>query len=253
MTDAARQRLQALARDWLPGPAADASPSERIGMGPWSGPAVRAFLVIVVLAAGVAGYLMWHAQPREAVPVSTLSPPPTAIALPEPGPSLVPSSASASPMPAADIVVHVAGLVARPGIVRLPPGARVADAVAAAGGVTRRRAADSVNLARPVVDGEQILVTDPGRAPASSTSAAMPLGPTGSTGSPELPGVPMVVDLNAASEQVLDSLPGVGPVLASRILAWRQEHGAFRSVDELGEVSGIGEAILERLRPLVRI
>ena len=111
-------------------------------------------------------------------------------------------------------------------------------AIAAAGGVTRPRAADSVNLARVLADGEQIAVGVDAVAAAS----------TPTTGA-----VAPIVDLNTADLAALDSLPGVGPVLAGRILAWRQAHGPFRSVDELGEVSGIGDAILGQLRPLVRV
>ena len=135
--------------------------------------------------------------------------------------------------------------MARPGLVRLPSGSRVADAIEAAGGVRRPRAADSVNLARVLVDGEQIVVSD---SPAAAAPASSGGGPTGGAA-----GTPLVVDLNTASVDVLDSLPGVGPVLAARIIAWRTANGPFRSVDELGEVSGIGEAILGQVRPLVRV
>lgn len=154
----------------------------------------------------------------------------------------VSTTVSATPLPAdpsdpVDVVVHVAGLVSRPGLVRLPAGSRVADAIAAAGGVTKPRAADSVNLARVLVDGEQVLVTLGG----SATGSAVPAAAT------------PVVDLNRADQAALESLPGVGPVLAARVLAWRAANGSFRSVDELGEVAGIGQATLARLRPLVRV
>jgi competence protein ComEA len=139
--------------------------------------------------------------------------------------------------PSSEVVVHVAGLVRRPGLVRLPSGSRVADAVAAAGGVTRTRAADSVNLARVLVDGEQIVVGS-GVAASGTGTAPATAGPT---------------DLNTADATALELLPGIGPVLAGRIIAWRTANGPFRSIDELGEVSGIGDAILALLRPVVRV
>ncbi len=149
------------------------------------------------------------------------------------------------------MVVHVTGLVARPGLVRLPLGARVADAVAEAGGVTRRRAADTVNLARILVDGEQVVVGLPG-----SSGSAGPLGDGGvdqrPSGNP-LGAGPAVIDLNTATAGALEGLPGVGPVIAARIIDWRTANGAFRSVEELGEVSGIGDAVLAQVRGLVRV
>ena len=209
--------------------------------------------MLVVAALAVAGYGAWHGRPRAAVTPAVLATgvPITGLASPETAPpDAAPSNAAppdaAAPAPvsaavsaaASDVVVHVAGQVRRPGLVRLPAGARVADAVEAAGGVTRARAADSVNLARVLVDGEQIVVTDAPTAPAPAA---------------EGPGAPMVLDLNTATAAALDTLPGVGPVLAARIVAWRDANGPFRSVEELGEVSGIGEAILGQVRALVRV
>jgi competence protein ComEA len=156
----------------------------------------------------------------------------------------------ASPATAPQVVVHVTGLVARPGLVRLPLGARVADAIAEAGGVTRRRAADSVNLARVLADGEQVVVTlaagAAGAQRASTSASGVPAG------TPMAPG-PGSVDLNMADARALEDLPGVGPVIAARIVAWRVANGAFRSVEELGEVSGIGDAVLAQVRDLVRV
>ena len=160
---------------------------------------------------------------------------------------------------AVEIVVHVVGQVARPGLVRLRPGARVADAVTAAGGV--RPAADvaALNLARLVVDGEQLHVPKPGEAvtpPASPAGAGgRGLAGGGAVGGAagDSGGGPAVVSLNTADLPALDTLPGVGPVLAQRIIAWRAEHGRFTSVDELGEVSGIGDKLLAQLRPKVSL
>ena len=143
------------------------------------------------------------------------------------------------------IIVHVVGEVSRPGIVLLPVGARVTDAVDAAGGALPSGQLERVNLARVVADGEQVHVP----------AAGEPLlpGGVGATGPLAAPTAPAVVDLNRADLAQLDSLPGVGPVLAQRILDWRRAHGRFTSVDELGEVSGIGEQLLRQLAPRVTV
>ena len=128
-----------------------------------------------------------------------------------------------------------------PGIAVLPAGARVVDALEAAGGARRGVDLTALNLARPVVDGEQILV---GVAPAA--------GVAGTLDSP-VPGGDALVNLNTADQAALDTLPGVGPVTADAILAWRDSNGGFTSVDELLEVDGIGEATLADLAPLVTL
>ena len=134
------------------------------------------------------------------------------------------------------VVVHVVGEVSEPGVVELPAGARVSEAVEAAGGATREASLGAVNLARVVEDGEQILVPGPA---AKTTADAQPADPR--------------LDLNTADAVQLEQLPGIGPVLAERILAWRTEHGRFSSVAELAEVSGIGPSLLARLSELVRV
>ena len=150
---------------------------------------------------------------------------------------------------ATELVVHVVGQVLRPGLVRLRPGARVADAIAAAGGARSGADLTALNLARPVVDGEQVHVPKPGEVPTvPPVAASSPAGDVG-VGS----GAAAVVDLNTADAAALDTLPGVGPVLAQRIIDWRTEHGRFSSVDELGEVSGIGDKLMSQLRPRVRV
>jgi competence protein ComEA len=143
------------------------------------------------------------------------------------------------------VVVQVIGEVRRPGLVRLLAGSRVADAVAQAGGVRPGGGTGGLNLARVVVDGEQIVV-----------SAAVPVATGGSVS--DGPGPPggassEVVDLNTATLTDLDGLPGVGPVMAGRILDWRTAHARFASVDQLREVSGIGAKTFERLKPHVRV
>lgn len=134
------------------------------------------------------------------------------------------------------LVVHVAGEVRRPGIVRLAAGSRVVDAIEAAGGATPTAVLAAVNLAAVVVDGSQIVVP-------SSVSGGV-VAPAVDDG---------IVVVNRATATELESLPGVGPVLAERILLHRDEHGPFEQVEDLLDVSGIGEATLARLRPLVRI
>lgn len=151
--------------------------------------------------------------------------------------------ATSSARPGATVVVDVEGRVRRPGIVVLPAGSRVVDAVRAAGGVRPQVDLAGVNLARQVVDGEQILVgvTPPGGLAASA--AATPGAPT--------PGV--LVNLNSADQATLEGLPEVGPVTAQAIISWREEHGGFTAVDQLLDVDGIGEATLGRIAPLVTI
>jgi len=146
------------------------------------------------------------------------------------------AGSSAAPRPA--IVIDVVGAVRRPGLYRLPRGARVADAVARAGGLTRTAERDAVNLAAPVADGEQVVVAVRGAA------AASPAG--GSAGAPSAP-----VSLSTASAEQLDTLPGIGPVTAQKIVAYRQEHGPFTSVADLDAIPGIGPARLAELKGLV--
>jgi competence protein ComEA len=140
-------------------------------------------------------------------------------------------------------VVAVAGKVRRPGLVRLPPGARVADAIEAAGGLLPGTDLATVNLARKVADGELIVVGVPAPAPPAAGSA----GPAG----PAAPGDK--VNLNTATLAQLDTLPGVGPVLAQRILGYRTNHGGFRSVTDLRQVDGIGDSRFEQLKDLVTV
>lgn len=143
------------------------------------------------------------------------------------------------------LVVHVAGHVAAPGVYRLPSDARVADAVAAAGGALPDAALDHVNLARPLTDGEQILVPGPDDPP------ALAAGPeAGRRGAWRADGT---LDLNRAGAADLEQLPGVGPVLAQRIVDHREQIGRFAAVEDLLGVSGIGQRTLESLRPLVSV
>ena len=146
------------------------------------------------------------------------------------------------------VVVDVVGQVGRPGLVSLPAGSRVADAITAAGGATPEADVSLLNQARLVIDGEQIRVPRPGEVIAAAPGAAGG-GAAGGAGG----GVGALVSLNSGDLATLDGLPGVGPVLAQRILDWRSEHGRFTSVDELGEVSGIGDKLMSQLRPRVTL
>ncbi len=178
-----------------------------------------ALLVAALLAAVLAGGVVLRGRPQEvAVPEVV------AAGSPLPGAPAAPATPAA---PTGEVVVAVAGLVVRPGLVRLPAGSRVDDAVRAAGGVVAGADPGLLNLARTLVDGEQVLVgvdAPPGAGPAAPTAAGG------------------AVDLNAATVADLDALPGIGPVLAQRIVDWRTEHGRFASVEQLREVTGIGDA-----------
>jgi competence protein ComEA len=141
------------------------------------------------------------------------------------------------------LVVDVAGKVRHPGIVRLPAGSRVVDAVDAAGGPRRGVDLGALNLARVLVDGEQVVVGVPEPAGVAASAASAP-----GAGSPGA-----LVNINTATQAELETLPGIGPVTAQAILQWRSDNGAFGAVDELMEVSGIGEATLADLAPFVTV
>jgi competence protein ComEA len=155
-------------------------------------------------------------------------------------PSGTPSASSGT------VTVDVAGKVRRPGVATLPAGSRVVDALRRAGGARGGVDLSGLNLARVLVDGEQILV---GR----TKAAAPPGGLAASASTTAPPATGTLVNLNTATSEQLDTLPGVGPVTAQKILQWRAAHGAFSAVDELLEVDGIGEKTLADLAPLVTL
>ena len=162
-------------------------------------------------------------------------------------------AAAGSPSPSGKVTVHVAGSVADPGVVTLAAGSRVDDALAAAGGTKGDADLAAINLARPLEDGEQVYVPEPGE---TGGGAAVPGGEAAAAGGGAAPGGAAAggkIDLNGADVTTLETLPGVGPVLAQRIVDWRTEHGGFSSVDELGEVSGIGEKTFADLAPEVTV
>jgi competence protein ComEA len=158
-------------------------------------------------------------------------------------PAVTPVQPVAKPKAVASklLVVDVAGAVRRPGLYRLRSGSRIGDAITAAGGPKPKAQLGAVNLAAPVADGEQVVV--PGSGAAAAVGAA---GPSAAGSSPTAP-----LDLNTATLEQLESLPGIGPVTAQKILDYRQQHGAFHSVDELQGVPGIGPAHMAQLKGLV--
>jgi competence protein ComEA len=152
------------------------------------------------------------------------------------------------------VIVHVAGAVRRPGVYRLAGGARVADAVERAGGATRRADLGGVNLAAKLEDGRQIVVPVQARAGAQAAGAggvAASGGAAGGAAGAAVAAAP--VNLNSATPEQLDTLPGVGPATVQKILEYREQHGGFGSVEELGQVSGIGEKRLAALRDQVQV
>ena len=196
---------------------------------------VAVLAVAAAVALAVTAYLTIRARPTVAPVPEAHTSPATATA--------TPTAAGGAPAPEATpagvVVVDVAGKVRRPGVATLPAGSRVVDAIRKAGGARAGVDLTALNLARVLVDGEQILVGVPA-APGVAASAASQPG-----GAP--PGA--LVNLNTATLEQLDTLPGVGPVTAQRILDWRSAHGAFTSVDELLEVEGIGEKTLADMAP----
>ncbi len=154
-------------------------------------------------------------------------------------PVVAPIHVARRPAAAKLLVVDVAGDVRRPGLYKMPSGSRVDDAIAAAGGATQRAQLDAVNLAAPVADGEQIVV--PGSGAGGVAAASSPAG-----SSPSAP-----LDLNSATLEQLEALPGIGPVTAQKIVDYRTQHGAFHAVAELEGVPGIGPAHLAQLKGLV--
>jgi competence protein ComEA len=173
----------------------------------------------------------------QSLPVSVSTDPPSA--------SSPPASTSSSPRPR--IVVHVVGAVRRPGLVRLPHGSRVQDAIDAAGGLRSSAAPGELNLAQTLTDGQQVLVGSRAHPGGGLSGGGSDSGSSASSGSSPQ------VDLNTATATQLDSLPGVGPVTAERILTWRTEHGRFRRVEELQEVEGIGPKTYADIAPHVRV
>lgn len=266
-----RRRFDRLVSRWLPAPVAARLDPGRAG-------AVGLVLVVVV-AAVVAAIGVWAARP-EVQPVAGLpavSAGPggsggTAAAAPS---GTVPGGPAPPAAPGSPVVVSVVGKVARPGLVRVTDGARVADAVDAAGGALPGVDMSVLNLARRVGDGEQIAVGVPpaadaapgagpasGREPGAAPGEPLPASGSASGGSGSGSGSGSgtggaapggKVDLNRATAADLDALPGVGPVTASKILDWRAKNGRFTRIEQLREVDGIGERRYAQLSALVSV
>jgi competence protein ComEA len=217
-----------LGRHRAPGRAVRWDPGRRGARSLWVAGLVAALLV--------AGWT-WLDRPR----VETVPPAPEGAAVTTPAPATPPVGEVAET--SATVVVSVVGLVHRPGLVTLPSGARVAEAVEAAGGLLPEADPASVNLAAVVADGQQVAVGVPGAA--GGAGAGSQAAPGGATGG--------LVDLNTAGVGELDALPGIGPVLAQRIVDHRSTQGAFTSVDQLDDVPGIGPAIAAELAELVTV
>ncbi|MFI0190698.1 helix-hairpin-helix domain-containing protein [Streptomyces sp. NPDC017086] len=204
--------------------------------------AVVALTVVLVAAAVLAAQHFWTGRTRSvSAPQVVRSPAPLTTKGEE---AAAGPSGETSATPGAQIVVDVGGKVRKPGILRLPAGARVADALRAAGGVRPGVSVAGLNRARFLVDGEQVVVGSPAGAAPGPAAGSLP----GATGA----GPAAPVSLGTATADQLDTLPGVGPVLAQHIIDYRTRHGGFRSVDELREVNGIGDRRFTDLRDLVR-
>ncbi len=186
---------------------------------------IKGLIVVGIVAALVAVAIAIWTRPREE-PLA----PPTPVA----GSSVAPSPAQSAA--AGEVTVYVTGKVKRPGVIALPLGSRVVDAIMAAGGLKKGAEPGGINLARRVIDGEQIAVGEPGM-------AAPPPGVAESG----------VVSLNSATVDQLDELPGVGEVLAQRIVEFRDANGGFQSIEQLREVEGIGEAKFADLKDQVTL
>lgn len=206
-----------------------------------------ALVVVGMIALAVVGFSVWRDRPvAHAVPA--LPPVETVESIVTPPEPVLPD-ASKPPAEPPTLVVSVVGLVHVPGLVQLPDGARIADALAAAGGVREGGDTLTLNLAQPLADGDQVVVGVESGEPLVSEGPAGPRGAGGSAAA----AAPEVVNLNSADEGTLETLPGVGPVTAAAIVAWRTSNGKFVSVDQLGEVDGIGPVRLGKLRSLVAV
>lgn len=239
--------------------------------------------VIVLLGLGLAGWSVLRARPvalasgassdgttaTGAAPRSTAGPSGAGTVGPSAGgPTAVPAQASAaSPTTSSEsmIQVHVLGAVRHPGVVRLAAGSRVQDALDRAGGTKKSAHLGDLNLAQPLADGQQIFIARHGGRSEVREPATVPAGPSGSgpPGAPAAPGSSatgestaapgQVVNLNTATTDELDQLPGIGPVTAQKIIDWRTQHGRFNAVEELQEVDGIGPKTYADLASMVTV
>lgn len=227
--------------------------------------------LLAVVVAALAGFVGWHwvARPApidERMPVastdgsdgSPVGGPPSGSASPEPadaprgsgdrGASLDAGGGPGGDQGGGEVTLHVAGAVNRPGLVSVAEGSRIADAAAAAGGLTADADVERVNLAAVVLDGSRVFIPAVGQ----EIPPEIPVESASGTGGGE-PGVDSPLDVNSADEEALEALPGVGPATAAAIVSHREEHGRFDTVEDLLDVRGIGEAKLDVLRDLVTV
>lgn len=224
---------------------------------PWRAVIGAAVVVVIAISA-----MVWRVTSATAIsePIATGFTASSSAPAPTDGPPPRSPAASAAQVPVGGestgqarphLVIHVIGRVAKPGVVNVPDGSRIHDVVQAAGGAVRGADLAAVNLARRALDGEQLVIpavgeVQPPPQPAPNSAAAQ--APTQTSGAASAP-----MDLNTADQFALETLPGVGPVLAARIIAWRDQHGRFTSVEELAEVTGVGEKRYAELAPRVRV
>ncbi len=207
------------------------------------GPAQVAVLaVIVAVGLGLTAWWAVRSRPQEVATGDLVAQSLSAQSLPTESPLLDVAPDSSTPEEPTELVVDVSGKVRRPGIAVLEPGARVVDALKAAGGARPGVDLGALNLARPVVDGEQILVGLPQPTGVGAAAAAPSNSDSGT-----------MVNINIAGQPELETLPGVGPVTAQAIMAWRTEHNGFGAIEELLDVQGIGEATLAQLAPHITV
>ena len=217
--------------------------------------AVAAIVAVLLLGLAVAAFALRGdgAEPLTSVAAGEEAPGGSASPFAGLDPEPSPASAGPGPAPSASpdggLLVHVVGAVAEPGLVTVPDGARVADALRAAGGATGKADLTAVNLARTVVDGEQLYVPRPGEE-VPGTGAPVTGGQTAPGAAPATGGT---VDINTADAVALEALPGVGPSIAQAIVEWREANGPFANVDELEDVPGIGPATLDEIRESARV
>jgi len=258
-------RLATAAAGQVPGLANDALAGKKVRIDLAPKAALAAVLALLTLGGGVAAAYAWtgvHSQRLPSTVIELADPvqggasvgalPTPADALPTPADApdaTSPDEGSPAERAVAELVVHVAGAVVTPGIVTVPEGARVADALSLAGGATTDGEVDALNLARVLVDGEKIYVPKAGEvAPIDIALQSGSQLPAASS-----PVQQAQINLNTADANGLQQLPGVGPAIAERIIKWRQNNGEFRSVSELQEVKGIGPTIMANIAGLVTV
>ena len=212
-------------------------------------PGATALALVAAVAAVVAAVGVWLERPRAEpvpdLPAVTVSAPDADSSAASARTTAAPTAAAPTPPPA-PLVVSVSGKVRRPGLVEVPEGARVADVLDAAGGALPGTDLSTLNLARRVADGEQVSVGVPAAPDAAPAAPGNPSSAAGGAANGK-------VDLNLATVEQLDALPGIGPVTAQRILEWRSRHGRFTRVEQLREIEGIGERRLAQLREMVTV